>query len=334
MLISFRSRIEITARPVLLIRGIVETTLLERYIEDLPGKVMDGRLVAEKVRLKIRQAVEALAGFRVVPCLATIVVGDSPTARAYLSRIHSACDDVGIKPRSIQLAANSSQSEICRRVVELNEDKAITGILVQLPLPKGLDDVPIISSISPQKDVDGVQPVNVGLLAHKRATLVSCTPKGVLVLLHYFGVKISGRHAVIINRSNIVGRPLSQMLLNEDATVTVCHSKTVELASITGQADLLVSGIGHRSEFTVGVEMIKRGATVIDIGTSIVDGRIKGDVDFEAAISVADYVTPVPGGVGPMTNAMLLYNTLLATCLQRNIPMDFNLDELTANEHT
>ena len=298
------------------------------------GKTMDGRKVAEKVRSKIKERARDLAGSHVVPHLATIVVGDNPASRAYLKNIHAACADVGMKSQDVVLPANSSQEELSRIVLKLNEDEAITGILLQLPLPRGVDDVSIISTIAPEKDVDGVHPLNVGLLMHKRADLVPCTPKGVLVLLNYYGTKIAGRHVVLINRSKLVGRPLSQMLLNEDATVTICHSKTVGLSEISREADILVTGIGHRSELTVGREMIKRGATVIDIGTSVVDGKLRGDVDFDDAIGVAEYVTPVPGGVGPMTSAMLLYSTLLATCLQKGVDLHFNPNELKAAEHS
>jgi methylenetetrahydrofolate dehydrogenase (NADP+)/methenyltetrahydrofolate cyclohydrolase len=300
----------------------------------MPGKIMDGRVVAEKIRSKIKVRVRDLEGSHVVPHLATIAVGENPAAQAYLKNIHAACADVGIGSHSIELAANSSQEELHRIIVELNEDKAITGILLQLPLPKGFDDVQAVSSIAPEKDVDGVNPVNVGLLVLKRADLVPCTPKGVLVLLNYYGVKIAGRRAVVINRSKLVGRPLSQMLLNEDATVTVCHSKTLGLPAISREADVLVTGIGHRSDLTVGAEMIKEGAAVVDIGMSVIDGKLRGDVDFDAAIRIAEFVTPVPGGVGPVTNAMLLHNTLLATCLQNGVQLGFDPNELRAAERT
>jgi len=272
-----------------------------------------------------------LSRSQVEPNLVTILVGDNPASQTYLKNKHAACMDVGMKSRNIELPADIDQQELQRTIRQLNEDKAVTGILLQLPLPKGLDDVSAVSTIAPEKDVDGLHPYNLGLLVQKSADLVPCTPKGVLAMLRYYGVKIAGSYAVVINRSKLVGRPLSQLLLNEDATVTVCHSKTEGLQGICGQADILITGIGRRSEFTVGGDMVKREATVVDVGTSTVGGKLMGDVDFDAVIKVAKYVSPVPGGVGPMTIAMLLYNTLLAACLQNDVDLGFDLDELKSN---
>lgn len=300
----------------------------------MPGKMMDGRIVAQKIRSKIKERVRVLTGSQVKPSLVTILVGDNPASQTYLKNKHAACMDVGIRSRNIELPADIAQRELHRVIRELNEDKAVTGILLQLPLPKGLDDVPAVSRIAAEKDVDGLHPYNLGLLMQKRADLVPCTPKGVIAMLRYYGVKITGRNAVVINRSKLVGRPLSQLLLNEDTTVTVCHSKTEGLRGICRQADILVTGIGRRSEFTVGIDMIKEEATVVDVGTSSVGGKLMGDVDFDAAIGVAEYVTPVPGGVGPMTIAMLLYNTLLAACLQNDVDLGFSPDELKATERS
>jgi methylenetetrahydrofolate dehydrogenase (NADP+)/methenyltetrahydrofolate cyclohydrolase len=293
---------------------------------------MDGRIVARKVRSQTKERVEALATSTVKPYLATIQVGDNPASRTYLKNKHAACMDVGIASRNIELPASTTQQELHSIILELNEETAVTGILLQLPLPKGLDEVSAVSTIAPAKDVDGLHPYNLGLLAQNKADLVACTPKGVLAMLRYYQVKVAGSHAVVINRSKLVGRPLSQLLLNNDATVTVCHSKTEDLKGICRQADILITGIGRRSEFTVGIDMIKRGATVVDVGTSSVAGKLAGDVDFDAAIGVADYVSPVPGGVGPMTIAMLLYNTLLAACLQNDVELGFSIDELKIAE--
>lgn len=268
---------------------------------------------------------------QVEPNLVTILVGDNPASQTYLKNKHAACMDVGIRSRNIELPADIAQQELHRTIRQLSEDKGVTGILLQLPLPKGLDDVSAVSTIAPEKDVDGLHPYNLGLLVQKRADLVPCTPKGVLAMLRYYGVKIAGSYAVVINRSKLVGRPLSQLLLNEDATVTVCHSKTEGLQGICSQADILITGIGRRSEYTVGSDMVKREATVVDVGTSSVNGKLMGDVDFDAVIKVAKYVSPVPGGVGPMTIAMLLYNTLLAACLQNDADLGFDLDELKNN---
>jgi len=295
---------------------------------------MDGYTVAQRTKLKIKARNQALADSQIKPKLATVLVGDDPASQTYVKSKQSACMDVGIESRDIKLPANTSQRELHQTISQLNEERTITGILLQLPLPKALDDVLAISSIAPQKDVDGLHPNNLGLLIQKRADLVPCTPKGVIVLLNYYGVRMAGRHAVIINRSKLVGRPLSQLLLNEDATVTVCHSKTEDLKGISKQADILITGIGHRSEFTVRADMIKPGATVVDIGTSLVGGKQMGDVDFDKALSVAAYVSPVPGGVGPMTTAMLLYNALLAACLQNNVNLGFSPAELKATERS
>jgi methylenetetrahydrofolate dehydrogenase (NADP+)/methenyltetrahydrofolate cyclohydrolase len=196
-------------------------------------------------------------------------------------------------------------------------------------LPKDLDDVAACTTISQAKDVDGLNPFNLGLLYQKgTAKLVPCTPKGIVLLLKHYGVNIAGKHAIIINRSKLLGRPLAQLLLNEDATVTVCHSKTERLEEISKEADILLTGIGHRAEFKVGPNMVKAGAIVVDIGTSSIGGVLVGDVDFDAVIPVASLVTPVPGGVGPMTIAMIMLNTLTSACLQNGVELAYNPNEL------
>jgi methylenetetrahydrofolate dehydrogenase (NADP+)/methenyltetrahydrofolate cyclohydrolase len=300
----------------------------------MPGKIMDGRILAQQIKSKIKERIRVLTGSHVEPNLVAILVGENPASQTYLKNNHAACMDVGIDSRTIELPPEITQQELHHVIRELNEAKEVTGILLQLPLPKGLDDVSAVSSVVPEKDVDGLHPYNFGLLMQKRGSLVPCTPKGVLAMLRYYGVKIAGRYAVVINRSKLVGRPLSQLLLNEDATVTVCHSKTEGLREISRKADILITGIGRRSEFTVGADMIKHDATVVDVGTSSVGAKIMGDVDFEAAIGVARYVSPVPGGVGPMTIAMLLYNTLLAACLQNDVDVAFTPEELKATERS
>ncbi len=294
----------------------------------MSGNAMDGRPLAQKIRAEIKKRVEVLKSSKIEPDLATILVGDNPASKSYLRNKHSACADAGIKSRNIELAGNTSQGRLEKVLRDLSNDRAVTGILLQLPLPKGLDEAAAISAINREKDVDGLNPCNLGLLFQKAAKLVPCTPKGILVMLRYYRVKLFGKHAVIINRTKLLGRPLSQLLLNEDATVTTCHSRTEGLAEISKQADILMTGIGRRSEFTVGADMIKPGATVVDIGISSLDGKLVGDVDFDAAIQIASSVTPVPGGVGPMTIAMLLYNTLLTACMQKGVELDYNPDEM------
>jgi methylenetetrahydrofolate dehydrogenase (NADP+)/methenyltetrahydrofolate cyclohydrolase len=288
---------------------------------------MDGRIVSKGIVERVKNRVKVLRQIRVEPNLVTILVGNNAASRTYLKNKHAACMEAGIKSRNLELSAGTSQGDLEQIIRGLNDDRVVTGILLQLPLPKGLEDAPALAAIDPEKDVDGLTPHNLGLLLQKSAKLVPCTPKGVVALLSYYGVKTAGQHAVIINRSKLVGRPLAQLLLNQDATVTVCHSKTQDLGVICRQADILITGIGRRSEFVVGADMIKPGAAVVDVGTSSVGGKLIGDVDFVSAVNIAAYVSPVPGGVGPMTIAMLLYNTLLAACLQSNMEIGFDSNE-------
>jgi len=289
---------------------------------------MSGTQIAREVRARIKDEIKALRNLK--PVLATILVGDNPASKTYLRNKHAACLEVGINSRNIELGANTSQQQLETLLKSLSGDPSITGILLQLPLPRGLDDVAAIAAISPEKDVDGLHPFNLGLLLQRSGRLVPCTPKGVMVMLQYYNVEVSGAHAVLVNRSKLVGRPLSQLLLNNDATVTVCHSKTRDLGHICREADILITGIGRRSEFTVTGDMVKNGATVVDVGTSVIDGKLKGDVDFEEVSSVASHITPVPGGVGPMTIAMLLYNTLLAACQLQGMRPAFSPESLRA----
>jgi len=290
---------------------------------------MEGNPAAQTIRSKIREGVVSLRKSNVEPSLVTIIVGNDPASRAYLDSKNAACTAVGIKSRNIELPGETPQSGLERTIHDLNQDRKVTGILVQLPLPKPLSEAAAVASIAKDKDVDGLNPCNLGRLSEKDTKLVPCTPKGVIVMLKYYHVEIAGRHAVIINRSKLVGRPLTQLLLNEDATVTVCHSKTKQIADISRQADILVTGIGRRSEFTVGSDMIRPGAAVVDIGTSSVGGKLMGDVDFDNAIRVASFLTPMPGGVGPLTVSMLLYNSLVTASMQHGMEMEFGVDQLT-----
>jgi methylenetetrahydrofolate dehydrogenase (NADP+)/methenyltetrahydrofolate cyclohydrolase len=298
----------------------------------LSAKVMDGNIVAEAIRTKVRARVAALNSQHVEPKLATVLIGDSPGSKAYVSSIEKSCNDVCIGFQKVELPKSASQKQLEDNLRALSGDESVTGLLLELPLPIGLDDFSALSIIPPQKDVDGLTPQNLGRLLQRRGELIPCTPRAVVALLKYYGIKISGSHAVIINRSKPVGRPLSQLLLDLDATVTVCHSKTRGLGDISRQADILISGIGHRSVFTVGPGMVKSGAAVVDVGISSVDGKLMGDVDFGSVASVAGFLTPVPGGVGPVTISMLLYNTVLAACLQSKQEIGFNPDELGSSE--
>jgi len=295
----------------------------------VPAKLLDGRVVAKEIRSKISARIKSLSGAIVEPSLVSILTGDDPASRTYLKNNEAACAEVGIKFRSLALRAETSQDELDVVLRELNSDRSVTGILLHLPLPNGLDETAAVSTISKEKDVDGLNPCNLGLLSLRRPALVPCTPNGIVILLKYYRLNLAGKHAVIINRSKPVGRPLSQLLLNEDATVTVCHSKTQDLTGISKTADILITGIGRRDEFVVDSSMMKPGAVVVDVGTTTIEGKIVGDVDFEAALRTASYVTPVPGGVGPMTTTMLLYNAVLAACLQSHTAMEMGIEQLT-----
>jgi methylenetetrahydrofolate dehydrogenase (NADP+)/methenyltetrahydrofolate cyclohydrolase len=296
----------------------------------LVAKIIEGHSLGQMIKDHVKKETSTLRDSGINPLLATILVGDNAASKTYLRSKHSACVEVGIQSRNLEFDSNTSQHELEQIIDELNRDTTVTGILLQLPLPKGLDDFAAINKISPEKDVDGLHPFNLGQLWQKSARLVPCTPRGVMILLKYYGIGIGGKHAVIINRTKLVGRPLAELLLNEDATVTVCHSKTVDLKERAREGDILITGIGRREHFTVEADMIKPNAAVIDVGTSRVGGKLLGDVDFDAALNVAAYITPVPGGVGPMTIAMLLYNTLVATAVQRNVSLAFNPEELSS----
>lgn len=298
----------------------------------MTGKILDGRTVAQEIRARIKAEAKRLRQMRIQPKLITILVGDNAASKLYLKNKHAACQEVGIESVNLELPAATSQSELQQSIKSQSEDSTVTGILLHLPLPKGLGESEAVKCIAPEKDVDGLHPYNLGTLFDRPippGALVPCTPKGVMVLLDYYGVEIAGKRSVVINRTKLIGRPLTQLLLNKDATVTVCHSMTRNLKQLCVEADILVTGIGRRAQFTVDSEMIKPGSAVIDVGTSSVDGKMLGDVDFQSALNVASYVTPVPGGVGPMTTAMLLYNTLLAACLQKDTEPQLNLGALT-----
>jgi methylenetetrahydrofolate dehydrogenase (NADP+) / methenyltetrahydrofolate cyclohydrolase len=274
--------------------------------------VIDGKAVAAGVRERVaegvREFVEARAGD--VPGLATVLVGDDPASQVYVASKRRQTEEVGMRSIHHGLGAATPQEELLELVASLNDDDTVDGILVQLPLPEQIDQDAVIAAIDPAKDVDGLTAANAGLLAQGRPGLVPCTPRGVLELLRHAGTEIDGAEAVVLGRSILVGRPLAALLLGADATVTVCHSRTRDLTAVCSRADILVGAVG--SPRLVGAEMIKPGATVIDVGTNRTDGGLVGDVDFEPASEVAGAITPVPGGVGPMTIAMLLANTLQA----------------------
>ncbi len=272
--------------------------------------IIDGKAIARDVRAEVAKGVEELKALGVTPGLHVILVGNDPASETYVRNKELACADVGMRGVAHRLPEATEQAALLRLVEELNADSSVHGILVQLPLPKHLDALAVLAKISPDKDVDGLHQVSAGRLLAGYEGFVPCTPRGIMRLIESTGEKIAGKEAVVIGRSNLVGKPVSLLLLNENATVTMCHSKTRDLAAVARRADILVAAIG-KPEFVAG-DMIKPGAIVIDVGTTRVDGKLKGDVNFEEAKGIAGYITPVPGGVGPMTIAMLLSNTLLA----------------------
>ena len=281
--------------------------------------VIDGFSVAASVRARVGASVSVLKSSGLTPCLAVVLVGEDPASISYVTGKEKALAEVGMEDRSIRLPSNTSEGDLLALISKLNADPSVHGILVQLPLPKHIDEGRIIMAIDPAKDVDGFHPVNIGNMVIDRPCFLPCTPHGVLVLLKEAGIATSGAHAVVVGRSNIVGKPLSILLARRDcnATVTLCHTGTRDLPSITRQADILIAAIGKPRVITA--DMIKSGAAVIDVGVNRVEDptakngfRLVGDVDFIPACEVASYITPVPRGVGPMTIAMLMENTLLA----------------------
>jgi methylenetetrahydrofolate dehydrogenase (NADP+) / methenyltetrahydrofolate cyclohydrolase len=279
---------------------------------------MDGKLVAGEVKKQVARHVEQLEKHGTELLLATVQVGDDPASSSYLKAKHKAAQEVGIKSEGHHLDASISQDKLEALLMSLNSKPKVNGILVQLPLPRTINEEKVIERIIPYKDVDGLHPINAGKLETGREELVPCTPKGIIKLLDHYGVPISGSSAVIINRSNLVGRPLANLLLNRDATVTVCHSKTPNISSMTRSADILVSAVGRES-FQIQLDQVKAGSAIVDVGLTRVGGNLRGDVDFENVSEVAGYITPVPGGVGPMTVACLLENTVLAASIQSGL---------------
>lgn len=276
------------------------------------GIRMGGAVVADQVKLKTAEAAAALRRHGIHPCLATVLVGDDAASKVYIRNKHTACAKAGILTRDHKLAADISRAELYELLDELRMDQAIHGILVQLPLPDHLDAFEVTSKIPASKDVDGLTPTNLGLLAARRARLAACTPLGIMAMLDHYGITLRGRRAVIINRSGLVGIPLYHLMLQKDATVTVCHSKTRNLADICREADIVVTGVGNPGRFVLTADMIRRDAVIIDVAINRVDGKLLGDADYDDVIKKASYVTPVPGGVGLMTVAMLLRNTVVA----------------------
>ncbi|MFB5637569.1 MAG: bifunctional 5,10-methylenetetrahydrofolate dehydrogenase/5,10-methenyltetrahydrofolate cyclohydrolase [Nitrosarchaeum sp.] len=283
------------------------------------GIKIDGKEVAQTVKDRVRKAVEELKNQGINPCLATVLVGNNQASATYVKNKHIACEEVGIATRDFKIASEVTQSELNKIIDELNADKSIHGILVQLPLPNQLDEFITTSRISPLKDVDGLTPHNAGLLAVKKAALVACTPLGVMEMFDHYNIELEGKNIVLINRSNLVGKPLYHLLLARNATVITCHSKTKNINEMCQLADIIITAVGDRNKFTLTPDMIKKGAVVIDVAITRHNEKLAGDADYEQIIQKASYATPVPGGVGPMTVAMLLKNTITAASLSSQI---------------
>jgi|TARA_B110000438_G_scaffold23394_1_gene21429 methylenetetrahydrofolate dehydrogenase (NADP+)/methenyltetrahydrofolate cyclohydrolase len=273
--------------------------------------LIDGKKVSGEIRNRLADEIQELKKKTgKTPGLATVLVGDDPASAVYVRNKNKICGELGFQSFEQKLSADTSEEKLLQLVGELNSNKDVHGILVQLPLPDQIDSEKILQAIDPKKDVDGFHPVNVGKLVVGNALLTPCTPTGIIALLDRYDIEISGKHAVIIGRSNIVGKPVSMLLLHRNATITICHSRTQNLEEVTRSADILVAAVG-RANFVTD-EMVSEGTVVIDVGINRVDGKLTGDVDFEPVSKKASHITPVPGGVGPMTIALLMENTLKA----------------------
>jgi methylenetetrahydrofolate dehydrogenase (NADP+)/methenyltetrahydrofolate cyclohydrolase len=273
------------------------------------AEIIDGKEVSQHIRKEVSEEVRKLKEETgIVPGLAAVLVGDNPASEIYVRNKRKACGEAGIYSEEYKLPEETTEGDLLSLIKKLNEDEKIHGILVQLPLPKHINEAKILRAVSPSKDIDGFHPENVGYLVEGNPRFIPCTPHGIIRLLDYYKIEIQGKEAVVVGRSNIVGKPVSLLLLHRHATVTICHSRTKPLEDVTRRADILVAAMG-RANFITG-DMVKQGVVVIDVGINRnPDGKLTGDVDFEKVKEKASYITPVPGGVGPMTIAMLLWNT-------------------------
>lgn len=273
--------------------------------------ILNGKQVAAEIRAELKTRAEALRKDGVVPCLAVLLAGDDPASKIYVRNKKRACEEIGIESRELLFPESVTEEELIAQIRALNEDPAVDAMLVQLPLPRHINEARVLAEIAPEKDADGFHVVNAGRLFTGQTSVLPCTPAGCMELLRRANVEFSGKHAVVVGRSNIVGKPMAMLLLNEHCTVTVCHSRTKDLARFTRDADILVAAVGRPGMITG--DMIKPGAAVIDVGINrLENGKLMGDVDFASAEPVAGAITPVPGGVGPMTIAMLMQNAILA----------------------
>ena len=281
------------------------------------SNIIDGKLVSAAVKERVANEVKELNKQGVDVCLAVILVGQDPASQIYVANKKKACEQLGIISKEFLLPENTTQEELLALVNKLNNDASVNGILCQLPLPKGLDETAVINAIDPNKDVDAFHPVNVGKIMIGDYDFLPCTPAGVMEMLAYYNIDVCGKECVVIGRSNIVGKPMSMLLLHKNGTVTTAHSRTQNLAEVTRRADILVAAVGIAN--FVKADMVKSGAVVIDVGMNRENGKLCGDVDFDAVSQKASFITPVPGGVGPMTIATLMQNTLTAAKRQNNL---------------
>ena len=280
-------------------------------------KLIDGKIISAAVKERVKNEVAALKEQGITTGLAVIIVGEDPASKVYVSNKKKACEALGIISEEYALPENTTQEELLALIDTLNKKESINGILCQLPLPKHLDEEIVINAISAEKDVDAFHPVNVGKIMQGNYDFVPCTPAGIMEMLDYEGIDIAGKTCVVIGRSNIVGKPMSMLLLHKNGTVTICHSRTQNLKEVCKNADILVAAVGRPNFVTA--DMVKDGAVVIDVGINRVDGKLIGDVNFNEVCEKASYITPVPGGVGPMTIAMLMQNTLTAAKKQNKV---------------
>ena len=285
----------------------------------MTGTKIDGIEVAKDVKKRVSLAVTQLKSEGIIPCLATILIGENQASATYVRNKHSACAEIGIETKDHKLPSNISQNELNQLIDKLNDDNTVHGILIQLPLPSQLDEFETTSRIFPTKDVDGLTPHYVGLLSMGKAVLKACTPSGIMEMFEYYNIDLVGKNVVLINRSNLVGKPLYHLLLQKNATVSTCHSKTKNLIEQCRSADIIITAVGDRTKFTLTPDMIKENSIVIDVAITRHEGKLVGDADFSKIIETTSYATPVPGGVGPMTVAMLLKNTVTAASLSKGI---------------
>ena len=274
--------------------------------------IISGLEVSSKIKKELIIEIEYLNKRSIYPCLSTILVGDDPASAIYVRNKHRACSEVGIKTKDNAIKSSIGEKKLIELIKTLNEDKSVHGILLQLPLPDHINQFNVINAIEPQKDIDGLTYYNAGLLLNKQPSFIPCTPLGVMELLNYYNVEQKGKDVIIINRSILVGKPLSLLLLDNDATVVICHSKTKNLHDKIKNSDIIITAVGNRKFFTLTADLVREDAVIIDIGISRVNGKVIGDVDFENVSRKVSLITPVPGGVGPMTIAMLLKNTIFA----------------------